>query len=290
LFIAASNGHVLAFDNLSGLPPWLSDTLCRLTSGGAFSTRRLFTDQDEVLFAAARPVIINGIEDVITRPDLADRAILLTLAAIAERQRRPEHALWREFELARPRILGALLDAAAHGLQMLPQVRLQRLPRMADFALWVAACETGFHPDGAFEAAYSNNRRDAIENIVEADPVAARVREIMADRAQWAGSASDLLLAGANVAGNPIVGNRSGWPKSPRALAGRLRRAQTPLRALGIEIVFGREGRLGTRIIRITAIGENRTHDTVSTVSRVSDHGDRAAGLHRPPPGLEQAL
>ena len=57
LFIAASNGHVLAFDNLSGLPPWLSDTLCRLTSGSAFSTRRLFTDQDEILFAAARPVI-----------------------------------------------------------------------------------------------------------------------------------------------------------------------------------------------------------------------------------------
>ena len=90
LFIAASNGHVLAFDNLSGLPPWLSDTLCRLTSGGAFSTRRLFTDQDEILFAAARPIILNGIEDIITRPDLADRAILLMLAPIAERQRRPE--------------------------------------------------------------------------------------------------------------------------------------------------------------------------------------------------------
>ena len=121
LFIAANNGHVLAFDNLSGLPPWLSDTLCRLTSGGAFSTRRLFTDQDEMLFAAARPIILNGIEEVITRPDLADRAILLMLAPIAERQRRPETALWREFELARPRILGALLDAAAHGLQVLPR-------------------------------------------------------------------------------------------------------------------------------------------------------------------------
>ena len=70
LFIAANNGHVLAFDNLSGLPPWLSDTLCRLTSGGAFSTRRLFTDQDEILFAAARPIILNGIEEVITRPIL----------------------------------------------------------------------------------------------------------------------------------------------------------------------------------------------------------------------------
>jgi hypothetical protein len=97
MFIAASNGHILAFDNLSGLPPLLSDTLCRLTSGGAFSTRRLFTDQDEILFAAARPIILDGIEDIVTRPDLADRAILLMLA---EPQRRPEHLLWQKFELA----------------------------------------------------------------------------------------------------------------------------------------------------------------------------------------------
>ena len=117
LFIAANNGHVLAFDNLTSLSPWLSDTLCRLTSGGAFAVRQLYTDQDEVLFAAARPVILNGIEDVITRPDLADRAIFITLGPIGEPQRRPEKAIWREFELARPQILGALLDAAVHGLQ-----------------------------------------------------------------------------------------------------------------------------------------------------------------------------
>jgi hypothetical protein len=280
LFIAASNGHVLAFDNLSGLPPWLSDTLCRLASGGAFSTRRLFTDQDEILFAAARPVILNGIEDIITRADLADRAILLTLGAMAERQRRPEHALWREFELARPHILGAVLDAAAHGLRMLPHVRLKRLPRMADFALWATACEGAFRPAGTLEAAYSNNRRAAIENIVDADPVAALVREIMADKAQWRGSASDLLQIGAN---------RSGWPKNPRTLAGRLRRAQSFLRTIGIEIVFGREGRLGMRTIRITAMGENRSHNTVNTVSRVNDN-DHEAALNHPRPGLEQAL
>src|SRR5262249_10053817 len=159
--------------------PWLSDALCRLTSGGAFSTRRLFTDQDEILFAAARPIILNGIEEVITRPDLADRAILLMLAPIAERQRRPETALWQEFELARPRILGALLDAAAHGVRMLSQVRLRRLPRMADFALWATACESAFRPAGTFETAFHNNRRDAIENIIDADPVAAHVRELM---------------------------------------------------------------------------------------------------------------
>src|SRR6516165_2721321 len=78
-----------------------------------------------------------------------------------------------------------------------------------------------------------------------------------------------------------IGANRSGWPKSPRALAGRLRRAQSFLRTLGIEIAFGREGRLGTRTIRITTMAENRPHGTVSTVSRVSDNGD-GAGLNHP--------
>lgn len=75
LFIAASNGHVLAFDNVSGLPAWISDTLCRLATGGGFAVRQLYSDQDEVLFDAARPVILNGIEDIVTRPDLADRAL-----------------------------------------------------------------------------------------------------------------------------------------------------------------------------------------------------------------------
>jgi len=249
-----------------------------------------FTDQDEILSAAARPIILNGIEEIITRPDLADRAILLMLAPIAERQRRLETALWREFELARPHILGALLDAAAQGVRMLPHVCLRRLARMADFALWATACESAFRPAGTLETAYYNNRRDAIENIVDADPVAAHVRELMADRAQWTGSASDLLQVGINIAGNAMAAwIRSGWPKSPRALAGRLGRAQTPLRALGIEIVFGREGRPGTRTIRITAMNENRTHNAVSTVSRASDPGDRA-GLNHPPPRLEQAL
>jgi hypothetical protein len=116
--IAANNAHVLAFDNLSSLPSWLSDALCRLASGGSFALRQLYTDADEVLFQAARPTILNGIEDVITRQDLADRAIFLTTGSLRDEQRRPEAEIWREFELARPRILGALLDAAAHGFRM----------------------------------------------------------------------------------------------------------------------------------------------------------------------------
>ena len=116
LFIAASNGHVLAFDNVSGLPAWISDTLCRLATGGGFAVRQLYTDQDEVLFDAARPVSLNGIEDIVTRPDLADRGLFLTLEPIPEERRRPEAELWAAFEAERPRILGALLDAVAKGL------------------------------------------------------------------------------------------------------------------------------------------------------------------------------
>jgi hypothetical protein len=286
LFIMASNGHVLAFDNLSGLPPWLSDTLCRLTSGGAFSTRRLFTDQDEILFAAARPVILNGIEDVITRPDLADRALFLTLPSISEARRRPEKELWREFELARPSLLGALLDAVSHGLRTLPYVRLDRLPRMADFAIWATACETSLWPSGAFARAYEANRRAAVEGIIDADPVAACVREIMAERSTWTGCAAELLRTGADLAGKGVSRGSFGWPKNPRALAGRLRRVQTALRTLGIEITFGREGRAGMRIIRMIRAPEN----TVSTDSSVSNNGSRSARIpSRPETGPQES-
>jgi hypothetical protein len=167
LMIAANNGHVLAFDNLSGLPSWLSDAFCRLASGGGFALRQLFTDEDEILFHATRPVILNGIEDVVCRPDLADRAVFLTLDSISDDRRRPEKELRREFEIVRPRILGALLDGAVHGLRRLPHIRLEKLPRMADFALWATACETAFWPAGTFACAYSANRQTAIETIIE---------------------------------------------------------------------------------------------------------------------------
>jgi hypothetical protein len=251
LMIAANNGHVLAFDNLSSLPAWTSDALCRVASGGSFAVRQLYTDADEVLFQAARPTILNGIEDVITRQDLADRAIFLTMQSLSGDQRRPEAELWYEFELARPRILGALLDALAHGLRTRHRLRPDRLPRMADFALWATACETACWSPGTFLKAYNENRRRAVEDALEADPVAACVRTIMAKRAKWSGTASDLLRAA--IGENELRGNGADWPKNPRALAGRLRRSQPFLRALGIEVAFTREGREGNRMIKMTS-------------------------------------
>jgi hypothetical protein len=254
-FIAASNRHVLAFDNVSGLPAWISDTLCRLATGGGFAVRQLYTDQDEVLFDAARPVIPNGIEDIVMRPDLADRAVFLTLEPIPEERRRTEAELWAAFEAERPRILAALLDAVVHGTKLLPQTRLEKLPRMADFALWATACETATWPAGTFWSAYCGNRDEAVEGVIDADPIAAAVRTVMVARAEWTGTASDLLGALAEVAGERVAKSKS-WPDSPRALAGRLRRAAPFLRS------FGREGRARTRIIHIIAIGSPSAPET----------------------------
>ena len=246
------------------MPAWLSDALCRLTSGGSFAVRQLYTDDEEVLFKAARPMLLNGIEDVIRRSDLAARTIFLTLEPIGEEQRRSESELWRGFELARPRILAALLDAAAHGLRAVGSVKLSRLPRMADFALWATACETGLWPAGAFTRAYAVNRKAAIEDMIDIDPVAAWVRSLMTEHSVWTGSAADLLRISAERTSQ--TGDNFGWPRNPRALAGHLRRAQTFLRALGIEITFHREGRAGSRVIRMCKSLEN----SVSTVSSVS--------------------
>jgi DNA polymerase I-like protein with 3'-5' exonuclease and polymerase domains len=243
LFIAATNGHVLAFDNVSGLPAWISDTLCRLATGGGFAVRQLYTDQDEILFDAVRPVILNGIEDIITRPDLADRAIFLSLEPIPEDRRRPEAELWADFECKRPHILGALLDAVAQGLQMLPRTRLEQLPRMADFALWVKACEAALWTADTFMAAYVGNRDDAIGMAVEGDVVTAAIRDMMAHRADiWVGTSSELLALLTTAVGETVSRSRS-WPRTPEALRGRIRRAATVLRQIGIGVVFGGTGR-----------------------------------------------
>ena len=257
LFIAANNGHVLAFDNVSGLRDWISDTLCRLATGGGFAVRQLYTDQDEVLFDAARPAILNGIEDIVARPDLADRALFLTLEPIPESRRRPEAELWTAFEVDRPCILGALLDVVVEGLRRLPETRLEELPRMADFALWATACETAIWPAGTFWTAYSSNRDETVAGVIEADPVANTVRALMATRTTWTGTASDLLGALTELLGEAERKSKS-WPNTPRTLSGRLRRAATFLRKAGVEIAFDREANhKRSRSIYITALPES---------------------------------
>jgi hypothetical protein len=248
LMIAATNGWVVAFDNLSGIAQVFSDALCALATGGGFSTRELYTDADEKLFDAMRPVMLNGIEDIATRPDLLDRAITLTLSEIPEDCRRDEDDLWQQFYRARPRILGALLDAVGAALKNRPGVRLTSKPRMADFACWVVAAEPALPwPAGAFLNAYAGNRGQANALALESSIVTAPLMSLLGRTNPYEGTALELLNELEKIA-DEKTRKRKDWPDKPRKLSGELRRLSPNLRRVGVTVKFGKHTRKGTPI------------------------------------------
>ena len=170
LYVAAINNQVLVFDNLSSISAEVANALCRLSTGGGFSTRSLYTDTDEVIFDGQRAIALTGISDVATRSDLADRSLLIPLTVIAADKRRPEAEIRADFERARPAILGAVLDVVAHGLLNLPTTRLNRHPRMADYAVWMRACETAIWQTGMHLTAYELNRAESSDVVLELRP------------------------------------------------------------------------------------------------------------------------
>jgi hypothetical protein len=267
LAIAAANGWVVAYDNLSGIQPHLSDALCSLATGGGFATRELYTNDDEKLFDSMRPILINGIEEVTTRPDLLDRALTLTLPTIPDERRRDEEELWQVFETLRPRILGALLTAVTTGLRNKPTVRLSSKPRMADFATWIAAAEPALGwPAGSFLSTYADNREGANAAALEASVVAPLVLALVDAQGSWHGTVKQ-LLAQLKALADEKTSNDRDWPKGPRKLAGELRRLAPALRRAGINVVFHKRSRTGTPVTL------ERTGDARSQPSQRSPDG-----------------
>ncbi len=284
VMITATNAWVIAYDNLDHLRPWLSNALCRLATGGGFSTRELYTDAEEVLFEATRPVIINGIEELATRSDLLDRGLLLDLREIPDERRQPEEGFWAAFEDERPRLLGALLDAVSTALRTLPSVRLARLPRLADFAIWTTAAEGGLGwAPGSFLRVYDGNRGAAHDITLDASPVAGVVRELLEQHSTWCGTATNLLSTLATLAGESVTKQRD-WPRNGKGLAGVLRRLASTLRAVGIGVDFEREpGGQRRRLIRLEKMmGPYRPDrpETDESVGPVRDARRDANGTH----------
>src|SRR5262249_22105771 len=265
------NSWVLCYDNLSSVPSWLSDGLCCMSTGGGFSTRELYANDEEAIFAASRPVLLTSIEDVATRGDLLDRAILLSLPPIPDDRRVQERILWRNFEAARPRILGAILDAVAGAMRELPNVQLDCLPRMADFGeLGVAAEKALNWPAGSFLDAYDDNRSAANETALEASPLVPFLRRFVEAKGAWTGTASELLAELKALAGD--AAKAKDWPGNPRGMSGRLKRLAPNLRSVGIFVEWARkEDKKRTRIIRLTRQQESK-RDFASEPSDASDH------------------
>ena len=224
LFLSARNSHFLAYENVSHLSKKMSDHLCRMATGGSYRGRRRYTNTDENLHRGGRPISFEGIHNVVTEPDMLDRLVAIEVERVERYQ--DDKVLDRNFDRARPRILGALLDLLVAGLREETTVRLTLpAPRMVGFVTWAVACGLP-----GFEQAYASNRQDAINTLLEYDAAAKAVRALMEGRKRWHGTATKLLADLGEVGG----------VKNPRMLADRLRLLTPMLATVSIHIIPGK--------------------------------------------------
>ena len=279
LLAQAASNRCVALDNLSSLPTWLSDALCRLATGGGHSARTLYTDLDEISLAVKRPVILNGIEDVATRPDLAERCLQDELETIPEEKRISEKELWERFDRHRPVIFSGILDALACALREQPNIKLDSLPRMADAALFATAGETAFGwKRGTFMVAYRKNLREGAVASVEAHPVGVAIRQLLEKQNEWSGEPAQLLQT-LNDLVSDEQRHAKNWPENARSLGHCLRRLALALRRAGIAYERDRSKR---RVIQLSKAPEktSQTSPNPSKNDDVDDVDDLFPNLH----------
>jgi hypothetical protein len=288
LLAQAANNWCVALDNLSSLPPWQSDALCRLATGGGHSARTLYTDLEEISLAVKRPVILNGIEDVASRPDLAERALQIELETIPEHRRIPERELCQKFDVACRQIFSAILDGLVCALGELSKLKIKSLPRMADAALWATAGETAFgFRRGAFMAAYRRNLDESAITSVEAHPVGVAILQLLEKRLEWSGEATQLLQE-LNGLLSEEQRREKNWPKNARSLGHCLSRLAPAIRHAGIGVDRGKGKRREIRLCK----ARRKTSQTSKTSSepKSRDNGDVSDVLSGDLLGVEEAL
>ena len=239
LAVAVRGGRVLAMDNLSGVQHWLSDALCVVLTGGTFATRRLHTDDEQVMMPVLAPVLSTSIEDVASRPDLASRTITLHLQGLPKAARRPLRQLWEGFEADAPVILGGLLHAVCYALARFEAALATGLDhRMGEFAAWGEAITPLLPvvmPSGRrFIDLLCEAQAEQYAQAAETNSVVRAVRWLLEQgNGTWEGTATDLLDAiGAFYEGRPP----QDVPKLSHHLTGRLNRLAPLLTEAGIQV------------------------------------------------------
>lgn len=236
---AASGTWVVALDNLSTVPDWLSDSLCRAVTGDGDVRRRLYTDGDFAVFAFRRCLIVNGIDLGAVRGDLADRMLPINLEPIKADMRLPESEMWPRWSADHPVILGGLLDLVANVAKLLPSIRLDSSPRMADFARIVAAVDKICGTDGL--SRYESRAQDLAVDLLAGEPFYVEVQKVVHQK--FEGSAAELLQLVMPAESSGWKAPRTGWPGNGRAATGTLRRLAPTMRKAGwIVSDAGRDG------------------------------------------------
>jgi len=292
LYIDAVSSWVLAMDNLGGVSNWLSDALCRLATGGGFSTRQLYENREQELFDAMRPIILNGIGDIVTRGDLLDRSILITLPSIPPERRKLEREIFAEFDVEAPRVLGYLFSAISEGIRLAPSVQIEDPPRMADFATWATATEVALGAEpGEFMDAYLGSQDEATETALESWAAAAAfikfAKEHKGFENAWVGTATQLLGEIDDSVDSDSLKRSKDWPKTPQRLSENLNRLAPALLDVGVRVDRPTESKRKGRKLRVFYV-EPPPRDTDSPNGFPGRDGK--ASSPPPPPSPEGTL
>ncbi|WP_117161420.1 hypothetical protein [Paraliobacillus sp. X-1268] len=236
LAISLANNYMPCFDNLDNLSAAKSDLLCIASTGGGFSKRTLFTDDDETLLELQRCPALNGINVVVTRPDLMDRSIPIELERISEEGRKEENVVRSEFDRDKPSIVGGAFQILSKAMAIYPDVKLDKLSRMADFTRWGFAIAEAMGYEGErFLEAYKNNQNKSNEEAISSHPVAAVIVALMRNCNSWTGTVAELLTRLDYEAGRERIDtNVKSWPKAAHILSRRLKEVKSNLKEVGI--------------------------------------------------------
>lgn len=234
LLVSATGNHVIALDNLSGINSEMADALCRISTGGGLDKRQLFTDNDQVLIDITRPIIVNGIDEIATRSDLASRSIVVRLPVIT-RAIASEEQFKQDFSEALPGIFGAILTGISSSL-LRGYFKTDKKVRMRDFAQWVTKAEPALGmQQGAFLERFERMRKRVVEDGLDASPVGSALLNYMESiepTRDWSPTPTHLLETLTGIAG--LGAKSKAWPQSPRGLLNTLNRLAPSLRAVGI--------------------------------------------------------
>lgn len=264
------------YDNVPSISEEFSAILCRAITGTGHSKRKLYTNDDDWIYSFRCCVGLNGVNMPAQQSDLLDRSLLFKLERIPEDRRRREEDVLKEFEQRRALILGAIFDAVAKAMRLRGTIILERLPRMADFAIWgCAIAEALGHDHADFLRAYNVNIGEQHEEAIDASTIATAitvfVEEKMQATADWSGTATELLVALTEIAefGGGKIHKRS-LPKAPQHLTKRLNEVKTNLAQVGILIETHRTGKARMITIQKT-VGTTVTSVTSSQTVAASD-------------------
>lgn len=249
--VTASGSWGLPIDNVSRVLDWFSDAMCRAATGDGLARRQLYGDNDLVVNKLRNVVMLNGIGIGQLRGDLGDRLVPIELERIPGVRRRPETELDAEWETLRPETTGALLDLLAATLAALPDIRLESLPRMADFARVLAAVDSVRGTDSL--GVYLGSREAISEAVVQGDAVAVAVRLLAQSATQtaidgargWTGTATELLRELEGLTEREHRGKD--WPINAQVLSARLTRAAPDLAGRGVQVQQGKSKKAGRK-------------------------------------------